>query len=378
MNVKLYCDYAAQKPLLPEVKRAIQSFAELSDYHCNPSAIYKNGRKAHACIENAREAVARAIGADKEEIYFTSGSTEAINWIMRTAIRNNIITTQIEHSAININAYEREDGRCVFTLPVDTNGRIETNYLERYCNERSIAIIGYVNNEIGTIQPIEEITKICHDNDTLIFVDGTQVIGQIPINVHKIGMDYMCGSFHKLGGLSGCGFLYCKKGSPLEPLFLGGQQENGMRAGTENLLGIITGGIAIERSVNDLENHIKRTTAIRDTIISELLKIPDSHLNGSMENRVCNNINISFADINADNLILLLDTMGIQCSTGSACNSLSIEPSHVLEGIQTPDKYLFSSIRITIDDNMETEQIDYLIDSIKVCINKLKKMIYFF
>lgn len=372
---RLYCDNAAQKPLTSNVKQAILNLIN-NENICNPSAIYSCGRYTHNLIEQARLQVARAIGADCDEIYFTSGSTEAINWIIRTTSCN-IITTPIEHKAIYNNIIS-DNEKCIFTLPIDNNGRIilSNDYLASVCGDNRMVVIGYVNNEIGTIQPIEEITKICHRYGSLIFVDGTQAIGNVPIDVHKLNIDYMCGSFHKLGSLSGCGFLYCKKGSPLEPLLKGGQQENNMRAGTENLFGIVTGGIAISNAVENLETKIVITKKKRNKIISELLKIPNSCLNGGVSNRVANNINIAFDGVEAENLVLMLDNRGIQCSSGSACNSKSLEPSHVLRAINNPNNsidILTSSIRITIDEKITSQEISYLISTINSCVEYLRK-----
>lgn len=370
---KLYCDNAAQKPLTQNVKQAILNLIN-DERICNPSAIYSDGRYTRNLIEQSRSRVAKSIGANSDEIYFTSGSTESINWILRTTSRN-IITTTIEHKAIYNNVFTNNE-KCIFTLPVDYDGRIILDSIEHWCNNRSIAVIGYVNNEIGVIQPIEKITKICHKHNTLVFVDGTQAIGNIPIDVHKLNIDYMCGSFHKLGGLSGCGFLYCKKGSPLEPLLKGGQQENNMRAGTENLLGIVTGGIAIKDATDDIETKMAITRKKRNKIISELLKIPDSWLNSNILNGVANNINIAFSGVDAENLILMLDNRGVQCSTGSACNSKSLEPSHVLKAIINPNNdidILTGSIRITIDEKITSQEIIYLVETIKSCVEHLRK-----
>lgn len=369
MNIN--ADQAAMKPLLKEVVFLLHNYSVMDC--CNPSAVYSNGRKTRRALETARKEVASSIGADADEIYFTSGATEAINWVMKS-VPKNIITTRIEHKAIYKNAFDVDTDKCVYTVPIDLNGRIITECLDQLCTNRKILVIGWVNNEIGTIQPVEEIIDICHKNETKVFIDATQAIGHIPINVHELDVDYLCGSFGKLGGLSGCGFLYCKKGEILEPFILGGGQEHGMRASTENILGIFAGAIAITNSTNDINIKMSQTQQKRDMIISELLKIPKSHLNGSMGNRVCNNINISFEGIDGESLVLQLDTRGIQCSTGSACNSQNIEPSHVLKAIGLSNDLARSSIRITIGDDITDEEINYLIKNVKECVEQLRSM----
>lgn len=366
----IYADNAAFKPLLPQVKELIYTFLECN--YCNPSAIYSNGRLTRRIIEQAREKVAQAIGADANEIYFASGSTEAINWFFYTtwlSNRTHIFTTSIEHKAI-LRQVNRCD--CMHTIKVDKNGEIITKGLIDMLDSDSAVVVGYVNNEIGTIQPIKEITDICHASGAKIFVDATQALGNIPINVHELGIDYLCGSGQKLGALSGCGFLYVKKGSPLEPMILGGDQERGMRAGTENILGIITLAAAINIVTQNIDIKASITARKRDNIISSLLQIPKSHLNGSLGNRVCGNINIAFEGIDSESLVLQCDLNNVQCASGSACNSKSLEPSHVLKAIGLDDDLARASIRITIDETTTDEQVEYIIMTIRKCVEKLR------
>lgn len=369
--MQIYADNAAFKPLLPEVKEVIAAFID-SDY-CNPSAIYSKGRETRKIIERAREIVAKSIGADADEIYFTSGSTEAINWLFRST-GNHIVTSKIEHKAITQHR-DKYDG-CFFDQNVRSDGEIDMDGVRNLCEyyqDEVTVVIGWVNNEIGTIQPIEEIAGICQKYGSKLFIDATQAIGNVPINVHELGVDYLCGSGQKLGALSGCGFLYIKKGSELPPSQLGGAQERGMRAGTENILGIITLAVAIRVTTKRLESKIEATEIARDKILWSLLQIPKTHLNGGLGNRVCNNINIAFEGIEAESLVLQLDLKGVAVSAGSACNSTNIEPSHVLKAIGLSDELAKASIRITIDENITDEQVEYLINTIKDCVAKMRQ-----
>lgn len=370
--MSIYADNAAMKLLLPEVKVQIRNFVDCD--FCNPSAIYSKGRYTRRIIEQAREKVAKAIGAYVDEIYFTSGSTEAINSYFRST-GNHIITSQIEHKAI-MRQKSLFQG-CFFDLSVDSDGIINMERLENLCEyyeNNATVVIGFVNNEIGTIQPIEEISEICNKTKTKLFLDATQAVGNLPINLHKLKADYLCCSGQKLGALSGCGFFYIRRDSGFAPIQVGGDQERGIRAGTENVLGILTLATAISVVSKDLDIKINDTQQKRDKIISSLLQIPKSHLNGSLGNRVCNNINIAFEGIEAESLVLQLDMLGIKVSAGSACNSASYEPSHVLKAIGLSDEMARASIRITIDNNINDDEIDYLINTIKQSVAKLRSM----
>jgi cysteine desulfurase len=356
--MRVYADNAAMKPLLPEVKEVIREFLD-ADIR-NQSAVYADGRKTKRLIEEARHTVARAIGADPDEIYFTSGASEGINWFAHNADR--IYTTTIEHKAVLRNANE--------FIPVSDTGRVDLNIFREQCPRYGNVIVGWVNNEIGVIQPVKEIVDICHKKHSSILVDATQTIGHIPINVHELGIDFLVGSFGKLGGLTGSGFLYMRKGMHLEPMIKGGGQEHGMRASTENIIGILAGAKAIEIATS----HITPNTIRRDYIIENLLQIPKSHLNGSWVRRVDNNINIAFEGIEAESLVLQCDICGLQISAGSACNSASIEPSHVLKAIGLSDNLARASIRITIGDDITDEEVEFIIKTVMDCVAKLRSM----
>lgn len=359
--MQIYADNAAFKPLLPEVKQFIHEFIE-TDFR-NPSAIYSNGRSTRRLIEQAREQVAKAIGADADEIYFTSGASEGINWFCYAD--RPIYTTTIEHKAVLRNANN--------FIPVDNTGRIYLDVFLRHCPRYGKVVVGWVNNEIGTIQPVREIVDISHKRHSSILIDATQAIGHIPIDVHELGVDFLVGSFGKLGGLTGSGFLYMRKGVRLKPMIKGGGQERGMRASTENILGILAGAMAISIATQNIEIKSAITAKKRDKIISGLSQIPKSHLNGDLGNRVCGNINIAFEGIEAESLVLQCDLKGIQISAGSACNSANIEPSHVLKAIGLSNEFAKASIRITIDENITDEQIEYLVNTIKDCVAKMRQ-----
>lgn len=359
--MQIYADNAAFKPLPPEVKQFIHNFIE-TDFR-NPSAIYSNGRSTRRLIEQAREQVAKAIGADADEIYFTSGASEGINWFAHNADR--IYTTTIEHKAVLRNANQ--------FIPVSDTGRVDLDIFREQCPRYGNVVIGWVNNEIGTIQPIKEIVDICHKKHSCILVDATQALSHISVNVHELDIDFLVGSFGKLGGLTGSGFLYMRKGMHLEPMIKGGGQEHGMRASTENILGILAGAIAISIATQDIDIKMSQICEKRDKIISELLQIPKSHLNGDLDNRVCGNINIAFEGIEAESLVLQLDLKSIAVSAGASCNSANIEPSHVLKAIGLSDELAKASIRITIDENITDEQIEYLVNTIKDCVAKMRR-----
>lgn len=261
-------------------------------------------------------------------------------------------------------------------MDVEQNGMIDIEKLRSFCDwvhDDGVAIIGWVNNEIGTIQPIKKIARVCHEKGVEIFVDASQAIGHIPINVHDAGIDYMCGSFQKIGGLAGSGFLYIRNGKRLSPMLSGGAQEQGMRAGTENLLGVMCGATAISEATKNLSDKVSRQKKIQSKIISELLKLPKTHLNGDLCNRVVSNVNICFEGIDSESLVLLLDLDDICVSGGSACNSGDIKPSHVLKAIGLSDKCAKASIRITFDE-MTNEEIEYLVSHIKMRVNQLRDM----
>jgi len=365
--MKVYCDNAAQRPLLPEVREVINTW--LDQDICNPSAIYSKARTCKKAIEEARATVAKCIGADPDEIFFTSGATESLNWICHED-KKYLLTTPIEHKAILNNATKNN------YIPIDENGRVILNQFHNIVTSVKGAftvVIGLVNNEIGTIQPIKEIANICDEAKACLCIDATQALGHVPIDAHELGCSCLVGSFHKVGGLAGSGFMYMRRGTYIDPLILGGGQEKGVRAGTENFLGIVAGATALKLATEGLDIKMHYTEQMRNKIISRLLEIPKSYLNGSLDNRVCNNINISFAGIDGQTLVLNLDMRGIQASSGSACNMVSIEPSHVLKAIGYSNDLARASLRLTINENITHEEVEYIIKTVAECVARLRE-----
>lgn len=310
----------------------------------NPSSNHELGRKSRVLIEDARERIAKCINAEPDEIYFTSGGSEANTWALNEF---GSIATNLEHHSINAARY----------MPVDTNGiaNIDAYKSMTYWIGDAVSCM-YVNNELGTIQPIKEIAEIAHDKKKWFHTDAVQAVGHIPIDVKDLNCDMLSASAHKFGGPKGIGFLYIKKDGPeLDSLIYGGKQERGLRGGTENVLGIVSMAAALEEAVENMEDHNDWVKYLRDYMLEKLLKIPGSHLNGSLENRVCSNINIQFDGVSGARLVNLCNLYGVCISSGSACNEGISEPSHVLKAIGLTDEEALSSVRITIGRNTKQE-----------------------
>lgn len=353
----IYLDHAATTPLCEAAKKSI--FEHIDDFG-NPSSSHELGRKARVLIEDARERIAKCINAEPDEIYFTSGGSEANTWALS---QYNTLATNIEHHSINT------DSR----FPVDKRGIIQ---IEPYKHISSwltdLISCMYVNNELGTIQPIKEIEEIAHDKKIWFHTDAVQAVGHIPIDVKDINCDMLSASGHKFGSPKGIGFLYIKKDGPtLDPLIYGGKQEFGIRGGTENVLGIISMAAALEDAVEHMEERNAHIKYLRDKILDKLLQIPGSALNGSLENRVPGNINIRFSGVSGARLVALCSLYGIYISSGSACNEGISEPSHVLKAIGLTDEEALSSIRITIGHENTKSEIEQAAD----IITKLVEMI---
>lgn len=366
-----YFDNAATTKIKPEVLNAMIPY--LSEEYGNPSSLYSIGRNAKRAIEDAREKVAKLINADKNEIYFTSCGSESDNTAIKgIAYRNkekgnHIITSKIEHHAILESCKDLEKkGFDITYLNVDKNGIVDLNELEKSINDRTILIsIMFANNEIGTIQPIEEISKIAKKHNVIFHTDAVQAVGNIPIDVKAMGIDMLSISGHKINAPKGVGALYVKKGIEFDKFINGGHQERNKRAGTENLAEIVGFGKACEIAKNNLVNHNKYLKELRDYFISEIMKREKNiKINGSMENRLPGNMNISIKGIDATKLLLELDKKGICISTGSACNSGETTPSHVLTAIGLKSDDAKSAIRVTFGEFNTKEQIDYLIENI--------------
>ena len=347
----------------------------------NPSSLYTHGQAAKEVLEKVREEVAAAIHASPREILFTSGGSEADNQAIISAAylgrRNNkmhIISSAFEHHAVlhTLNKLEKE-GFEIQLLDVHENGLIRPEEVEAAIREDTCLVtIMTANNEIGTIQPIREIGKICREKKVLFHTDAVQAIGHIPIDVQEDNIDLLSASAHKFHGPKGVGFLYARRGIRLTNLIEGGAQESGKRAGTENVPGIAAMGTALQEAVASMEEHAAHMTVMRDRLIKGLKEIPHSALNGDAEKRLPGNVNFCFEGIEGESLLLLLDDKGIQASSGSACTSGSLDPSHVLLAIGRVHDVAHGSLRLTIGEDVTAEEIDYIIQSVKEVVEYLR------
>ena len=380
MGKMIYLDNAATTKTAPEVVEAMLPY--FSEYYGNPSSIYAIAGKSKEAITKGREQIANVLGAKPEEIYFTSGGSEADNWALKTAARmyrrrgNHIITTKIEHHAVlnSCKALE-EEGFSVTYLNVDEEGRVRTEELKRAIRPNTILIsVMYANNEIGTIQPIDEIAKIAKARRILFHTDAVQAYGQIPISVQQTPLDMLSTSSHKLYGPKGVGCLYIREGTPLKSYIDGGGQERGKRAGTENVPGIVGFGKASELARIEMPYRIARETRLRDELIKNVLReIPYTRLNGGRENRLPNNANFCFQFVEGGNLLVLLDMKGICASTASACSAGEKPVSHVLKAVGVPEEIAAGSLRLTLGKNTTPEEIAYTVECLKECVRKLRE-----
>lgn len=348
----------------------------------NPSSIYSIGREAYSAVDNARQKVAATLGCSPEEIYFTSGGSEADNWAIRGAALANkkkgkhIISTVFEHHAVlhTLEALEK-DGFEVTYLKVNKNGIVKPEDLQAAIRPDTILVtIMYANNEIGTIQPIIELAKICKDKGIIFHTDAVQAIGHIEINVKEQLIDMLSLSAHKFHGPKGVGALYIRKGLRIPNLIEGGAQEKGKRAGTENVAGIVGLGKAIELACESIAEKNIKTKALRGKLIEYILKLPKTRLNGDLQNRLCGNANFSIEGIEGESLLLMLDMKGICASSGSACTSGSLDPSHVLLSLGLPHEVAHGSLRFSINEDNTEEDIDYILEVLPEIVNRLRSM----
>lgn len=382
MNKFVYVDNAATTKVSSNVIKHMVPFLE--NEYGNPSSIYSIGRSAKIAIEESREKVAKALGADAGEIYFTAGGSEADNWAIRSVAynlkkkgKNHIITTVFEHHAVlhTVQALEK-DGFEVTYLPVDDKGLITAKQVEEAIKDTTALVtVMYANNEIGTLLPIEEIGAICKSKGVLLHTDAVQAIGHVEIDVKKQNIDLLSLSGHKFHAPKGVGALYCRKGVILNNLIFGGAQEKNKRAGTENSAAIVGLGYAIEDACKDIEIRAEKSRQLRDYLIDNVLAtIPKSRLNGDREKRVATNANFSFEAIEGEALLLMLDMNGICASSGSACTSGSLDPSHVLLSIGLPHEIAHGSLRISISDETTKEDIDYILEKLPSIVERLRAM----
>lgn len=378
---KIYLDHAATTPLKEEVLEAMLPY--LKDIYGNPSSLHSFGREARKALDEARERVALALGAAPEEIIFTSGGTEANNLAIQGVARalgsggkKHIITSAVEHHAVldTVN-YLGKNGFEVTFLPVDQYGMVDPDDVAESITDRTILVtIMAANNEIGTIEPFEEIGQICREKGVYFHTDAVQAIGHIPFNLKEQPVDMLSLSAHKFYGPKGVGALYVRKKTKIKQLLFGGAQEKKLRPGTENLAGIVGLGKAIELAVSDMVSKTRHLKALRDRLIKGLLEIEDVRLNGHPEKRLPGNVNVSVQYIEGESLLLGLDLKGIAASSGSACTSGSLDPSHVLMAIGLDHQTAHGSLRLSLGYDNTPEEIDYTIEAVKEVVERLRKM----
>ncbi|MCI5904435.1 MAG: cysteine desulfurase NifS [Oscillospiraceae bacterium] len=377
----IYADNAATTAVSERVLKAMLPY--FTEQYGNPSSIYKLGRDAQRAVEDSREKVAAALGCTPPEIYFTSCGTESDNWAIRsTALRlgekgkKHIITTNVEHHAVlHTCEYLAKQGFEITYLPVDSEGLVTAEQVADAIREdTALVTIMYANNEIGTVMPIAEIGKVCREKGVLFHTDAVQAVGNVPIDVKAQNIDMLSLSGHKIHAQKGIGALYVRKGVPLPNLTFGGGQERGKRPGTENVPAIVGLGEAITAACEDIPGKTERVTRLRNKIIDGVLEIEGSRLNGNREKRLPGNINISFLGVEGESLLLLLDTKGICASSGSACTSGSLDPSHVLLALGLPHEVAHGSMRLSISAELTDDDADYIIAAVKQVVERLRNM----
>jgi cysteine desulfurase len=379
MGKTIYVDNAATTAMSDEAIAAMMPY--LKDVYGNPSSLHTVGQIAKEALVQAREDVAACLGANPKEIYFTSGGSEADNQAIRTAAYNglakgkkHIISTAFEHHAVlhTLKKLEKE-GFEVTYLDVHANGLIAPEEVEAAIRpDTALVTIMYANNEVGTIEPIREIGAVCRAHKVTFHTDAVQAVGHIPVNVVTDNIDMLSLSAHKFHGPKGVGVLYCKTGIPLRNLIEGGAQERNKRAGTENIAGICAMAAALKQAVAHLDENMKKEAILRDRLIAGLSKIPHSKLNGDSEKRLPGNVNMCFEGIEGESLLLLLDAKGICASSGSACTSGSLDPSHVLLALGLPHEVAHGSLRLSLCENNTQEEIDYIIAEVPKVVNYLR------
>ena len=377
----IYLDNAASAPALQCALEAAQPF--LSECCGNPSSIHTEGRRAALAVIEARERCAAALGASPGEIYFTSGGTESDNTAVKSAAlagwragKRRIVTTAIEHPAVLRSCeFLREFGFEVELLEVDGEGCVSVEQArELITPDTAVVTVMAANNEVGSIQPIGQIAELCRERGVLFHTDAVQAAGNTPLNVRDIGCDMMSVSSHKLGGIKGAGLLYCCSGCEITPLLHGGGQESGVRSGTENAAAIAAFGAAMEYSCRNIPEKAAKITQLRDRLITLLLEIPGSRLNGGLERRLCGNVNVSFSGVEGESLVLGLDLRGVCASSGSACASGDTKPSHVLRALRVPEEFRRGSLRLTLSEFNTAEEIEQAAAAVRETVEMLREL----
>lgn len=381
MKQTIYLDNAATTKTRPEVVEAMLPY--FTENYGNPSSVYEFSNPCKKAIAHSRETIAKALGAKTNEIYFTAGGTESDNWAIKATAEaykdkgNHIITSKIEHHAvIHTCEYLESRGFEVTYLDVDENGTIKLEDLKRAIRPTTILIsIMFANNEIGTIQPIKEIGEIAKSKGIFFHTDAVQAFAHIPINVDEYHIDMLSASGHKLNGPKGIGFMYIRTGIKSRSFVHGGAQERKRRGGTENVPGIAGIGKAVEIAMETMEERGKKEAELRDYLMERVLReVPFTRINGHRTNRLSNNVNFAFQFIEGESLLIMLDMEGICGSSGSACTSGSLDPSHVLLAIGLPHEIAHGSLRLTVSDENTMEEMDFVIEAIKKIVEKLRNM----
>ncbi len=377
----VYMDHAATTAVHPEVVEAMIPY--LHGHYGNPSSIYSIAQEAKEAVGSARVSLATALGADVDEIYFTSGGTESDNWAIKGVAYANrkrgdhIITSKIEHHAIlHTCQYLEKQGFKITYLPVDQYGLVDPGDLERSITDKTILVsVMYANNEIGTIEPVQELASITHEHGVYFHTDAVQAVGHVPVSVRSTGIDLLSLSGHKFNGPKGTGALFIRKGVRIDNILHGGAQERNRRAGTENLAGIVGTGKAIELATTGIEEKGVRIRTMRDRLLRGIQdSIQNTRLNGHPLKRLPGNLNISFDYIEGESMLLLLDSFGICASTGSACTSGSLEPSHVLLATGLPAETAHGSLRLTLDTDNTNDEVDYVLSTLPRVVSRLREM----
>ncbi|WP_294371184.1 cysteine desulfurase NifS [uncultured Clostridium sp.] len=377
----VYMDYSATTYVKPEVLEEMMPY--FTEKFGNPSSFYGISRETKRAIDSAREKVAKGLNCLPDEVYFTGGGSEADNWAIKGIASahkkkgNHIITTKIEHHAVlHTCQYLEKHGFEVTYLDVDSEGFINLDDLKNAITDKTILVsIMFANNEIGTIQPIKEIGEICREKKVLFHTDAVQAVGNVPIDVKDMNIDMLSLAGHKIYGPKGVGVLYIKKGIKIDNLIHGGAQERNRRAGTENIAGIVGIGKAMELATSNVEEHMKKMTVLRDKLIDGLLKIPYTYLNGPRgDKRLPGNVNVRFTFIEGESILLSLDFKGVCASSGSACTSGSLDPSHVLLAIGLPHELAHGSLRLTLGAGSTEEDVDYVLEVTPPIIERLRNM----
>jgi len=377
----VYMDHAATTPPAEEVAEAMRPY--LSEKYGNPSALYAIGRESRQAIEESRRKVAALINASPDEVYFTSGGSESDNMALRGVLQargdgpNHIVTTNIEHHAVLETAeFLQGIGYGVTIVEVESTGLVDPADIRRAIKpETAIVSVMHANNEVGTIQPVAEISKVCREAGVYLHTDAVQTVGNIPVDVEEMGVDMLSMSAHKLYGPKGVGAIYIRKGTRVARFIQGGEQERGMRAGTENIGGIAGLGAAAELAAGEMEAKVPRITALRDRLASGMIEaIDDTFLNGHPDIRLPNNVHVGIRYIEGEAICLQLDTVGICASTGSACSSEALEPSHVLLALGVPTLEAHGSVRFSLGRGTTTEEVDYVLEQLPPIVKRLRAM----